>query len=225
MPEQDPSRFEALKQGAKEKLAIGLVALAGLGSLATAEQANAEPVNTANVPEANASDQLQDCVDAALARPLVMRSTMFSPGDNKHARQQEVDGYVRFKPTSVACAPLVSRETPVAQMKMQRPNNHSKLIKSKKKELTNHPDGETVPMDANAGRLGSVAFGRDYGDGNKQLYRCTPGKGVTKAWLTYKVKAVSPLDNHVLGKRTFTQPIRIRRTRPDLIPDGLPGPC
>lgn len=175
---------------------------------------------------ATASDQLEDCVDAALAKPLVMRSRMAFPGDSQDARQQKTDAFIRFKPTSDVCAPLVSRETPTARMKMQRPNNHKKFIRSKSKELIGNEDGIEVPMDANGSRYGYVAFGRNSGESNKLRYRCTPGKGITKAWMTYTVRAFSPVDGSTLGKKSFTQPIKIARTRPDLVTDnGVAGPC
>jgi hypothetical protein len=188
---------------------------------------------SAEASQATASDLQQDCVDAALDEPLNMWSTMIFPGGvNRNSRQQSVGAYLKFEPTSAECAPLVSRETPTARMKIQRPNNHKKFIRSKKKELRggyeDGPDPGTlvpVPMDANTGRLGSASFDRYNGDSNKLRYRCTPGKGITKAWVTFTVRAASPVDGSTLGKRVLTQPIKIARTRPDLAHDWLPGPC
>ncbi len=164
---------------------------------------------------------------------MKMWSTMIFPGGvNPNSRQQSVGGYLQFEPTSAVCAPLVSRETPIARMKIQRPNNHSKFIRSKKKELRGGyeegPDPGTlvpVPMDANTKELGSVEFDRYSGDSNKLRYRCTPGKGVTKAWTTFIIRVVSPTDGSILGKRSVTEPIKIGRTRKDLAHDWLPGPC
>ncbi|HEX5456537.1 MAG TPA: hypothetical protein VFW77_04185 [Candidatus Saccharimonadales bacterium] len=251
MPEQEPSRFGAMKQGFMEAVgngiehiqngidslrqnadrlkAIGQITLLGTGfgtgiGLALPNAVGAEgPVNTSNNPaaEATASDQAQDCVDAALDEPLAMHNDMAFPGA-KH--KQDIEAWMRFKPTTAACAPLVSRATPTAVIKMQRPNNHSKLIKSKTKKLL-ATDGSGEPMDANGGQLGDVAFGKYWGDGNKLRYRCSR-KGTTHMWITFNVKVDSAVDGSKLGQRSFTQAIKIPHTRPDLVRDhAVKGPC
>ncbi len=102
MPEQDPSRFETLKQTTKEKLAIGLIGTIGLvgGAIAANEQANPEPVQAADVPEATISSLKEGCLEEGLIRPEIRAAKILHAG--KYMRQINLL-HAFYEPYSQVC--------------------------------------------------------------------------------------------------------------------------
>jgi hypothetical protein len=230
MRQQDPSRFEALKQGVKEKVAIGLISIAG--GVAVANQLESEPASAANTPEATGSDLQQDCVDVALAKPRAAypnlgHAYMNFPGDR---RRQSTDTFSKLKPTSVACRQLVTRKTPRVVFKVQNPNNHQRWAKTKPQVLQINDinaSGSYRPMEPDEGGIGAAGFsspGLRFKN-KKLLYRCTPGKGVTKAQAVYQMEADSAVDGHILGRKSYTVPVKIHPVRFAVLGGGVKRAC
>ena len=236
MPEQEPSRFEAMKQGfigavetGLEHLqsgidslrqntdrlqAVGLIGAVGIvgGGVAVANQLNTETASAENVPEATASDQTQDCVNEALKIKIKTGAytSMVYPGDR---RKQTMGSEARLNPTSPDCLPLVTREVPKVFFKMQRPKNHKVWTKTKAQELVNSSDDDQPIGDTGGlGDVGVIASGQSRPGVIKAphfLYRCTPGKGVTRVKAVYKMKVDSAVDGHTLGRKTYSKPVKI----------------
>jgi hypothetical protein len=130
MPEQDPSKFEMMKQGFIEAVggglerlysgidglkrnadklkAIGEVALVGLTPvLAFPAAASAEgPVNRSSsepVAEATASDQRQECIDDGLKFPKPFKAKMIHPGQFNNQNIQQTVITSTYQPEKPEC--------------------------------------------------------------------------------------------------------------------------
>ncbi|HEX5797507.1 MAG TPA: hypothetical protein VFX86_03905 [Candidatus Saccharimonadales bacterium] len=197
------SRVGMLATGTAASLAL----LASMPASASGESnASDQPVTApgAAVTNATASDLQQDCVKAALRKPKRKNeAVMIFPGDR---RKQEVSVFARLNPVSETCSPLIARETPKVFIKVQNPRNHKKWFRSKTKLLEHN----NLPIDGNGGQGGSAWFSKYNGDKNKKLlYRCTPGKGVTRVQSVYRLKVNSAIDGHTLGTKSYRVFVRI----------------
>lgn len=208
MPEQDPSRFEAFKQGAKDKLAIGLMTAAGIvGGAVIASQAETEPAFAAGPnPEATASDLQQDCVTAGL-NVDVLKSEMFRPGDPK---SQSIISRASLQPTSEECLQLgISRENPTVSFQIENPKKPGKFFTIGKPQGLK---GSKGPL-GNQGGTGEAYIAPVFAIKNPRYrYRCTPGKGVTDVRAIYHTQVDGP-DGNKLAEKDRTVRVRVRPVR------------
>lgn len=174
MPEQDPSRFEALKRGVKEA-AIGLMGLAGLlaGGVAIAKQLESEPANASNNREASASNLKQDCIEAALATPgkftSNLQAIMKNPGVIR-GRTQVILVRGTFGEMLAGCrAPFNRVATAKVLMEDSKNNNKSFVLTRPAWSNMYSRDG------AGSGLLEVSPSSHD----ESTLYKCTNGKAVT----------------------------------------------
>lgn len=184
---------------------------------------NKNTTNSDTNPTATASDQTQECVDAALNIKII-GSVMSSPGDR---RKQYVGTGAKLAPISPSCQTLITRETPQIFFKMQRPKNHKEWTRTKTQPLV---DGDYNPVDGNAGGKGGAYVVTDpkspYRD-SKFRYRCTPGKGITHVRAVYNIKVDSAVDGSELGHRSMSTPVNVQhipRGAP-VMGGGVPGAC
>lgn len=223
MPDQGPSKFEALKQGAKElfngaanyvegKTAVGLIALtalAGVGVVA-ANQLNTEPANAAPIPEATASDLQQDCTNA-VPKVKIVGAIMSYPGDR---RKQSIGTEARVSPVSDICRSVVTLDPTKVFFKVENPQTPGKYAKSKPQVLK---DDNGMPIGDEGGS--GVAYLEGFG-GRKGLdYRCSK-KGTTDVKAVYKFKIDSVVDGSTLKIKTKTIPVKIRPVPPSLVQGG-----
>ncbi|HEX5797509.1 MAG TPA: hypothetical protein VFX86_03915 [Candidatus Saccharimonadales bacterium] len=179
-----------------------------------------------SLSDATTSDLQQDCVKAALKKPKIRFSGMTYPGNNQ---QQLMQARGEFEPTAEACLSVVTRKTPTLIFKIQNPNNHKKWFKTKPQVLKDIVD--YLPI-GNKGGIGGVDLGAYRNDRNitlknkKLLYRCTPGKGVTRVKSVYRLKVASSVDGRTLGRKSYTVPVKIRPLPGKAVLNGgVKGPC
>lgn len=162
------------------------------------------------------------CVFAALARPANVGSSMSRPG-NKW--QQEVRVAATFRPTSADCLSMISRKTPRAFFKMQRPKNHQRWTRTKGQEFVDQ-QGDFKPI-GDEGGSGGVVVGPPPGRPKPLkhfLYRCTPGKGITHVRVVITIKVTSAVDGSFLGRKSYSWPVRVESI-PFAFAGGVKGPC
>ena len=252
MPEQDPSRFEAMKQGIHEAFtggmealhsgidslrqnadrlkAIGQITLVGAGAgtgiglaLPAAVSAEGPVAHSSDTPAAEATASDQTQDCVNDAFKIkIIGSVMNYPGDR---RKQSVGTAARLDPVSPDCLPLINRETPQIFFKMQRPKNHKKWTKTKDWPMR---DGSNDPIDGNVGGKGAAFVETNpkspFRD-SKFRYRCTPGKGITHVRAVYKLKVDSAVDGNTLGRRTYSVPVKIHSVSGIVLGGGVAKAC
>lgn len=231
MSEQEPSRFESIKQGihgikeavtggieslqsgidsmregARRIKAIGKIAAIGVGAnLAFAGAVSAEePMHVTNQPfaEATASDLQQDCVDAGL-KVDVLKSEMFRPGDPK---SQSMISRASLQPYDACLQAGLSRENPTVTFQIENPNKPNSYITVGKPQGLKGPKG---PL-GNQGGTGDAYIAPVFAIKNpKYRYRCTPGKGVTDVRAIYHTQVNGP-DGNKLAEKDRTVRVRVR---------------
>ncbi len=145
------------------------------------------------------------CVAAALARPDNVASKMIRPG-NKW--QQEILAVADFAPTPAGCLSLITRQTPNAFFKMQRPKNHKQWTRTKGQELGDPTSGFPFQPIGDEGGTGQANY-----DPPKPIkrfrYRCTPGKGITHVRVVIAIRVDSVVDGSLLARKSYSWPVEI----------------
>lgn len=202
MPEQDPSRFESLKQGAKEalqslrnfgegKLAIGLIGAVGVvgGGVAVANQLSTESASAANIPEATASDLQQDCIKDAVTPPKPAKAVMIHPGQFKKGAIQQTHIMAKYKAVKPECNDLVDRR---GQYKLQ-------LKTAKGRWYTSQGLWFLIATNKNdSANLYQTTTGQ-----SRDLYDCRPVR------ILFRNRALDHTTHKELDERTVVKPVKI----------------
>jgi hypothetical protein len=201
-------------------------------AFASAKAVKAEPSAASDGPRATAtaSGQTHACVTAALNGVQILKGVHYGPqmgypGDRK---RQIISAEAKLVPVSADCLPLISRNIPRAFFKIQRPNDHKKWSSTKPAVAYIWRENGPEQVDGNSNGIAEASFAAVGGKPIKKslLYRCSPGRGITRVQAVFKVSVVSAADGRTLGRKIYSAPVDILALFPDLVRNGgVPHEC